>query len=474
MFCHLVEEIDRRPKLALASAIVIVAIAWWTSAVATAWTDEVFYVDPGACLALGKGFTSNGWSELGGGSSWGLSNPGVPILMAGWFGVLGFGQYQSHAFFFLIQLSGALLIIRWACQRWNLSPAEKIGILLICLFLHSVSGATMYHARPDAFALLLYGWFVNFSFPSGKPGLGELISSTLFGVACVFLGLQFCGYFPLVAATVFAFVRSRHLFNVGLGQALGLGLGMLLLRICYGMAGTWDSFVSNRSDHIGQEFAWGKFFISKDFVVLAPALLLVVCAELWRGWVKPGRVMVAALYAVCIMILVPLYVIQIGVYQQAYSWMVAVPVLLIVLPAVARLDFAKGSWVRWLVVSMAMGSVALRSFAVPGELSDSQNKRAMLEELRYRMKPEDLVLASVPLYYEMRASGSRVVWPYDFRLPPAPRVKKDLRWALITESDQEVLKHRLPGSWEEIAERPDMIITHKGARYLLLRRTDAE
>ena len=55
-----------------------------------AWTDEVFYVEPGASLAFGEGFRSNGISQLGYGATWGLSNPGTSVLLAGWFKVVGF------------------------------------------------------------------------------------------------------------------------------------------------------------------------------------------------------------------------------------------------------------------------------------------------------------------------------------------------------------------------------------------------
>ena len=68
---------------------VIAALSLGLSLVAVlfnpAWTDEVFYVEPGASLAFGEGFLSNGISHLGYGATWGLSNPGAPLLLAGWF-----------------------------------------------------------------------------------------------------------------------------------------------------------------------------------------------------------------------------------------------------------------------------------------------------------------------------------------------------------------------------------------------------
>jgi hypothetical protein len=470
MLSALLEALDSRPKLTAAVAIVIATMAWWTTVVATAWTDEVFYVDPGACLALGKGFSSNGWCA--GGVSWGLSNPGVPLLLSGWFWLFGFGQYQSHTFFFFAHLAGVILIISWAARRWNLRPSEKVGLFLIGMFLHSLSGNTMYHARPDAFALLLFGWLLAFSFPERDRSVGSTISAVFFGIACVFFGLQFCGYFPLVAAGIFLWFRRRHLFYVGFGQAVGLGLGLLLLWLFYGSMGTWVDFIANRSDNLGQQFTWKKFVISKDFMVLIPALVLLAVLEVRRDRAWHGVAAKCVLGALGVIFVIPLFINKIGFYQAQYTWMVTIPVLLLILPALPRRGLGQGGWLKWTLVAMAIGSLAYRVSVVPAELRESQRRRDMVAELGRHMQPGDLVLGSMPLFYEIRSSVSRAVWTYDYRRPPKETVSRELKWALITEADAKVLMGRLPGVWEQVqSSAPGMPLPHYGA-YLLLRRVD--
>lgn len=465
--------LDSRPWLSVVLCMVVASIAWWTMVVATAWTDEVFYVDPGACLALGKGFSSNGWSELGGGAPWGLSNPGTPLLLSGWFTLFGFGQYQSHTFFFVAQVAGVLLIVSWAGQRWNLRPAERAGLFLLGLFLHSLSGNSMYHARPDAFALLLYGWFLKFSFPSKASGVESFISAVFFGIACVFFGLQFCGYFPIVALAVFVWFRQRHLFEVGLGQALGLGIGVFLLWFFYGKAGTWGAFIENRSENFGRHFGWGKFAASKEFLIFFPALLALVASEFFLRKSWASDVAKAAFLALGVMLLTPLCIQKIGLYQPPYSWMVAVPVLLLVLPSLSGLSFNHGGWFKWALIIMAAGSLVLRVRAVPGELLESRKRREMMMALEKCRQPGDLVLGSMPLYYEIRQSGSRAVWTYDFRLPPKKSVSEQLKWLLITEGDAKVLKGRLPGAWEQVLSSEESAHRPHYGRYLLLKRVDS-
>lgn len=448
-FRQAITALDERPWLSLGAYTIITTLALGTALVVTAWTDEVFYVDPGACLALGKGFTSNGWSELGGGAPWGLSNPGTSLLIAGWFSLFGFGQYQSHAFFFLAHLAGVTAIIYWATKRWSLRSTEKACLLMLGLFLHSISGTTMYHARPDAFALLLFAWFLSFSFPAGKGG-PSFISPIFFGAVCVFFGLQFCGYFPIAALAVFLWFRRSHLFYAGLGQAIGLGIGILALWVLYGAAGTWGAFFQNRSEHIGQKFGWGKLFISKDFIILLPGLLLILAIQIHRKSVRNSQLAFAAVLSLGVMIAVPIMITQIGIYQQAYSWMVAVPVLLLMLLATAQAQFFDGGWFKWVLILMATASLIWRGMNVDSEIRESNKRAEIMASLSKRVGPGDMVLGSVQMYYEIRQSGIAALWTYDHRLPPGAVARDRLKWAIVTDDDLKVLSGRLPGEWQLI------------------------
>lgn len=60
------------------------------------WCDEVAYLDPGARLALFGSFTSTAWITNSPETFWASSNPGMPLLFAGWFKVFGFGLLQAR------------------------------------------------------------------------------------------------------------------------------------------------------------------------------------------------------------------------------------------------------------------------------------------------------------------------------------------------------------------------------------------
>ena len=111
-----------------------------------AWTDEVFYVEPGASLAFGEGFLSNGISQLGYGATWGLSNPGTSVLLAGWFKVAGFSQFSAHLFFFLVQFAGAVLLVRWARARHPMSRTAAVTLVALCMMMHSLAGNAIFRA----------------------------------------------------------------------------------------------------------------------------------------------------------------------------------------------------------------------------------------------------------------------------------------------------------------------------------------
>ena len=461
----------RAPRILSIAAFISLALAFVAVLFNPAWTDEVFYVDPGACLALGKGFLSNGWSRLGHGTTWGLSNPGLPVLLAGWFKLFGFGQLSARVFFFLAQLAGAIALMRWVAARYPLGRTGVLGGVALCMMLHSLAGNMIYHARHDAFALLLFAWFLSYMF--GDGGARSRWSAFLFGPACVFLGLQFCGYFSLAAAVLFLWRRKREAFISGLCLALGMLAGILLLRWAYGQMGVWQAFLDNRGENFGRKFLLDKFYVSKEFLVLIPACLGLVLAEglSGRGW--RNEVATVGWCGLTLLLGVPVVIQQIGLWQSPFSWMIAVPLLLLVVPVCATRSFSRGGWFFAVVAGLFLLSCTVHLKELPLAVKEEDRRQQTVAVFRRLATPREVALGSTSLYYDLRASGHEVYWTYDRSLPPHPDIIRDVCWLVMAEIDQPILTGLLGGSWEQVYISDSASPRAAQGRYVILRRSSA-
>jgi len=452
---------------------VIAALSLGLSLVAVlfnpAWTDEVFYVEPGASLAFGEGFLSNGISHLGYGATWGLSNPGAPLLLAGWFKLAGFGQFSAHAFFFLVQLVGAILLTRWVRERHPMGRTAAVALVALCMMMHSLAGNAIFHARHDAFALLLFAWFLGGFFPAATNGLSRLLAFSL-GPACVFFGLQFCGYFALAAAGIFFWRRTRETFVSGLCLAAGLVTGVLLLRWAYGHIGVWQAFLDNRGENFGRAFHLDKFYVSKDFIVLIPACLGLVLAEglAGRGW--RNEVATAGWFGCGLLLGVPVIIQLIGLWQAPFSWMITVPLLIAILPVCAARTFGRGGWFLGVIALLFLLSCYVRLKELPLAVEQAGSRRQTVVELRRLASPDEVALGSMSLYYELRASGQKSYWPYDRFLPAHPELARKVRWLVLAEVDRPILTEHLGGAWEQVYVSDSAAPRGAQGPYVILRR----
>lgn len=425
--------------------LVACAAVLWT----TPWTDEVFYVDPGACLAGGRGFISNGWSIWGGGVNWGLSNPGVPLLLSGWFKLFGFGQFQSHAFFLCAYVVGVFTILRWSEIRWVLSWADRAALLSLALLLHSLSGNMIYHARHDALSLLLFGWFLFLEFPPRPHGWTNYGSAICFGIACVALGLQFCGFFALAAAIIFLVHRNQAPLVTGLWIAAGYIIGFLLLRYAFDQLGVWRQFWDNRAENFGRVYHWGLFTQSKDLPILGFGCAVLFVQECLRRESR-SQLSMAALAGLLLVLLGPLLIHSIGLYQSPFTWMVAVPLLLLMLPQVIKVRWLAGGWFVLLVGGLMGLALGQRLMTLADDILDKPRRAAACAALQHFAPVGEVVIGSMPIYYELRGSGREAYWTYDHRLPPVGRPKAAARWALVTERDAPLVRQAFGGEWQEV------------------------
>ena len=461
----------RRPSWVITVVVLTSILAFFAVWQGIPWTDEIFYVDPGACLAMGRGFISNDYDSWSIEQPWGLSNPGLPLLIAGWFKLFGVGQFQSHLFFLLVYVGGLVGLSSWLARRHALGLVGRLSVIMLGLTVHALAGDSVYHARHDCFWPLLFWWFLRFSLDEEIGLRRRFLEGVVFGVAEIFVGLQFGGFFALAAMVLFLARRTRARFIAGIAQAVGLLLGLGLLRVAYGHMGVWDHFVRHRSNNFGHAVEWSHLVVSKDFWLLGPALLCLLLCGFWQGGGRRTKLVQVAMIGLGLFLLVPPAIHIIGYYQAPYSWMVAAPVLLIVLPVVAQLPLARGGWFVGAVAVMMLAEVfAAGRDLVAGihDYSERQSAAAALVRLAPAGEP---VLVSLSLYYDIRQTNRRLFIPFNYRQPPSPEVIQGLRWMVVTAVDEPLMKANFEGEWERVYSTEGVAPAPRFGHYFILQKT---
>lgn len=459
---------NERKLLAITMLLAVVALS--ASLLATPWNDEVFYVSPGGSWATDGGFTSSDWNFFHQVKTWGLSNPGLPVLMGLWLKVFGFGQIQAHAFFFVVYATGLAGLIRWLGGRYQMTVTQMATGLLIGLFVHSFNHDAIYHARPDCFWPALFWGFLKVSFDEGKNSQKRLFEGSLLGMACIFLGLHFAGFFAVGAAALFIYHRNKASFYAGLGLAIGLIIGLFLLRLAFGQMGVWQDFVNHRSMHFARPLQWELWWKSKDFWLIGPALGGLLLNEILSGRGLRGDVGRAALLGAGIFVLVPPVIHTIGYYQASYTWMVIAPVCLVVMPKVVRQPFGKGGWFNVLVLVLAAGGVMLRSVDIVQGVFDYRRRQEFAKVATTLIPAADSALISESLYYDLGRPANRVFLTYQDSGPAPAAVTEYLRWMVMTAADAKIIKARLGGSWEVLHESSPGPFMMWYGNYVVLRK----
>jgi len=454
----------------LVVTLVLMTVSLTATLLGTAWTDEVFYVSPGGNWAVGKGFTSNNWIYWEQPKTWGFSNPGLPVLLGLWFKVFGFGQIQSHAFIFLVYLAGLIGLVRWVGKRYQMSmPQLAVGVW-IGLFVHSFSHDAIYHARHDCFWPFLFWGFLKLSLDEGKSHRTRLLNGTLLGLACIFLGLHFAGFFAVAAATLFLYHRNKVLFYAGLGQALGLILGLILLRFIYDKMGVWGDFVDHRSMHFARSLKWAHWVVSKDFWLIGPGLVLLLLGEFLAGRGAGGHVGRTAIIGLGLFVLIPPVINAVGYYQASYSWMVIAPICLVVMPRLICQPFMKGGWFNCLVLLLMTGGIFLRSFDMIQGMFEYGRRQEVRQVAAGLMAASDPVLVSTGLYYDFGDPGNNTHICYENRAQVPAAAGGRQRWLILNADDAKLFKVKLDGVWEVAYESPMGRLMMPHGNYVIMRK----
>lgn len=450
----------------------VIQVACWAACafalvaclMAVPWTDEVFYADPGVGLALGEGFRSSDWSVWGQSAVWGLSNPGVGLLLAIWCKLFGVAVWSVHLFFATCYAGGWWLLSGWI-KRWGHLPEGSRGFLMAYgLASHAMSGNAMHHARPDALWPFLFWLFLSATFGEGTrfkraSGLFAL------GLLSVFFGLHFCAFFALGATAFWLWRRDSESFILGLWQALGMSVGIILLWAAFSAHGAWDDFVAHRSASARSSLEVNHWLVSPDLYVVTPIMLMLALMGKAPGDDKLHRWM-----PLLLILAVPLVMHFVGRYQAPYVWMTMAPAMLCAVYVTRSKDFRFTLLAAACACLIVLG-LAGRTRDFVKSASDSKTRAAAVAILRESVPTNSApVLVSVPLYYDVRDAGYAIAVAFDHRVSPRPALDRDARWALLSEVDVPLIIPQLSGRWQEVRRAAAAPFSPAHGGFVLLKR----
>lgn len=417
--------------------------------------DEVYYIEPGVNLAMGRGFISGTWYHQNPLLPWGCSTPGMPIIYAAWFSLVGFGLIQSKALSLTFHLLGAWMLVRWAKGRMSLSSQSQAAFVIVLTAL-PVMVWTAASCRLEVFALVFVGWFLTITHPADKIERSSPVSAFLFGVITLLVGLHHAGYFAIAFTISFLARPCRVRFANGLFAAIGMACGMVAMFLFYRYTGSWNAFLASRGSHYnGQEMAWvpkgwRMFAMYADLVALAAFnASLLVAGAIWPQSVIPG-IKRAAWLGLAIYFIIPPLINFVGVYYISYGWMVEVPLLILLLPFVDNLmsNIASRMAVAGLSVAAAAYLAAI-GLLVRQNMRALQDGESVARALSGVALPDDAVASTPRLYYHLKPK--QAVFYVDPQSPYWPdQVRLSVRWIANTKTEATKVANAIGGEWAEV------------------------
>ncbi len=473
---------NQRIFIAMAS-LVITLLVFATVLHVEVLGDECLYMDPGANLALGRGFVSSSWDGGAPGLPWGSSTPAFPLFFAGIFKVFGFNVWVARTAVFLIHVIGAILLIKWACRAFRLSAWTALGVYLVCMGAPSISGHALYRPRLECFALIYFAAFLFLTDAWSRRARMAGIWLGIFGAVVIMTGLHFAAFFVLSACVFFLLEPSWHRLRFGLIIIFGLAVGLGLLRIVYGDMGVWGNFVSHRAAHYGRDLPWvphgiGRFLVTKDLGAFAAVSLTLLIAMIWLKKFPRDNFYLKLLGSVLIIFVsVPTVIGGIGIWWAGYAWMSGIPMLLIA----ACLISARKGWPACVLacfgLMLALAGFGRELIRLPERMRDGQLRREVIMYLKGSIQPGEAVASSSDFFYDVRAIDTEVFFRVDLisllgfprasHLPEAERLKT--KWLLTTRLSADSYLEGLGGTWVELK---DYHRTAPSGDYLIYRRVE--
>jgi hypothetical protein len=376
------------------------------------WCDEIAYVDPGAQLFLTGRMVSTAWITNSPEVLWGSSNPGMPLLFAGWFKLIGFGQLQARLLFCILHILGIYFLFQWIRQRYNPSGWSLSLGLVATLLLPSLANA-IFQCRLESVAFLLSMLFISYTWSDRGGYLNDYLGPFILGILTIFFGLHFTGFFILVSGAVFLAMPSRRTFIHGTFLITGVLLGFSILYLVYTQLGIWDIFIAARTCHYNRyldwvPIGWNRFNVTFDLPILALLSVIGLISALHQRHELSPRAWLPWITALTAFVFIPLSIGFIGIYYGNYSWMVALPMIICFYQGAPTLKAqAKKVFISIILISLVIAVIKTAKRIHTAHI-DNKIKVKVTEALTKKLNKNDSVAADFSLYYNLVEAGFKI------------------------------------------------------------------
>jgi len=431
---------------------------WYT----TVWMDEAMFADPAANLYYGHGFTSTAWATQHYHEFWAGNTPLYSFLLFLWFKCVGFGIFQVRFFDYLLW-SGTVLLICLTVRRLDF-VRQPLLLAALAAFVFSGNGIFFSYrsGRYDSLICLVASLcFFAFSIPKPLPRYCALVlSASLFLPTALILG----PFVAILGALVFL-VLGRRVFLQLCCVALGLAIGLGLLRLYYGGLGLWQTF-RHAADFLSQIYygqdsaipVWEQKIMAYPGRVFhdstADLLLVCLCAVAAIGWKKLDNVgRSAALLGIGVFFIIPAVSLAAYSYQIYHYWQVYLPLAICLATAVTHGNgLFTPSTQRVVVGATVIVIFCLGPGMRLGLASTDLRERSYshVESLvRENVKSSDIVYADYQAFYPLHQVGALTY--YSWYLDVITKPEEDSIDCLVINPDMlPGIQKVLGGQWQPV------------------------
>jgi hypothetical protein len=419
------------------------------------WCDEVMYTDPGAHLALGKGFVSTAWYAQTSDRFWAGNTPLHPFLLSVWIRVFGFSALTVRSLNYVWFLL-AVFFLWLFCVRTQFVPKTGARLLLIILLAMDSAVSFSYRAaRPDMLGFLLVTLLMCAATLRSVPV--RYVCLVILGALLPWEGLQLLPPFALMAGIVLVFWGWRKAWPF-IVAGFAAGLSLLGLAWFYISHGVWKEFVASIAPHttahstlVAKLTQVPRLFVldrGGPFLLLLALILAIAAVRAGNG--KAVRTLAFGLAAG---VLIPLGIHAFGLFSIYYGWMAVLPLGLALCRALAEFPL-QGRWLKTsagFLLACAM-FVGLPSRLLVTFLRTGEKPYADLEAfVRTGLRSSDKVYTDYLTYYPAMA-GAEKVYTQFYLASMTPAERDAMTVLIIAPEGLPGFQKVIPGDWIQVGE----------------------
>jgi len=415
--------------------------------------DEPGYTDPAASWALGQGFHSGAWYAQNNEEFFAGNVPLHHITLSYWFRLFGFsaGSSRFHNFFLVVLAA----IFLWdGLRRSRIFPAGwrlfviSVVVLSESAFYMSLTG------RPDAITCCIASaTFWSMTLRSDALRFPLLV---LAGALAPWAGIQLAAASAFVFGALFLVLRLRVWREV-LAFASGGIAGTLALFVFYDINGVLPQFLASVFPHAGARnfsiYRFTGFWSDRSLLILWLTSLFCIGVAFQKRSSSPDGFRLALALAVSVFGL-PLFLVAVGKFSSAYTWM---PTWLGV-PIVARwLVFGtENRLVRvtlgFLVAASAIAGgyprLVMKLYANHGDRPLEQMERLAASVIR----PGDCIAYSAPAFYSVKPRAREAYYVNWYLNPMSSEDRAQLNLAIIEPHLLPWIQKATGTEWQEVGK----------------------